>query len=88
MTIAPNYKYGQSAVAEFEKLLKARRPEVEFVAEQWPAQGKLEAGPTVQALLAARPEAIYNATFAGDLAKFVREGDCAACSRAARWSAC
>jgi branched-chain amino acid transport system substrate-binding protein len=74
VTIAPNYEYGQSAVAEFKKLLKARRPEVEFVAEQWPAQGKLEAGPTVQALLAAGPQAIYNATFAGDLVKFVREG--------------
>jgi branched-chain amino acid transport system substrate-binding protein len=75
VTIAPNYEYGQSAVAEFKKLLLERRPEVEFVAEQWPAQGKLEAGPTVQALLAAEPEAIYNATFAGDLAKLVREGE-------------
>ena len=74
VTIAPNYEYGQSAVAEFKQLLAKRRPDVEFVAEQWPAQGKLEAGPTVQALLAAEPEAIYNATFAGDLAKFVREG--------------
>jgi branched-chain amino acid transport system substrate-binding protein len=73
-TIAPNYEYGQSAVAEFKKLLKELRPEVEFVEEQWPALGKLEAGPTVQALAAAEPEAIYNATFAGDLVKFVREG--------------
>jgi branched-chain amino acid transport system substrate-binding protein len=48
---------------------------VQFVAEQWPALGKLEAGPTVQALAAAEPEAIYNATFGGDLVKFVREGD-------------
>jgi len=74
-TIAPNYEYGQSAVAEFKKLLKAKKPEVEFVEEQWPALGKLEAGPTVQALAAAEPEAIYNATFAGDLVKFVREGE-------------
>jgi branched-chain amino acid transport system substrate-binding protein len=73
-TIAPNYEYGQSAVAEFKKLLKERKPDVEFVGEQWPALGKLEAGPTVQALLAAEPEAIYNATFAGDLVEFVREG--------------
>lgn len=72
--IAPNYEYGQSAVAEFKKLLAARRPDVEFVAEQWPALGKLEAGPAVQALLAARPDAIYNATFAGDLVALVREG--------------
>jgi branched-chain amino acid transport system substrate-binding protein len=73
-TIAPNYEYGQSAVAEFKKLLQERRPEVEFVEEQWPALGKIEAGPTVQALLAAEPEAIYNVTFAGDLVAFVREG--------------
>jgi branched-chain amino acid transport system substrate-binding protein len=73
-TVAPNYEYGQSAVAEFKKLLQERKPEVEFVEEQWPALGKIEAGPTVQALLAAEPEAIYNVTFAGDLVELVREG--------------
>jgi branched-chain amino acid transport system substrate-binding protein len=73
-TIAPNYEYGQSAVAEFKKLLGAEKPDAKFVVEQWPALGKLDAGPSVQALLAAAPQAIYNATFAGDLVKFVREG--------------
>lgn len=73
-TIAPNYEYGQSAVASFKAALKAKRPDVKFVAEQWPAFGKLEAGPTVQALLAAKPDAIFNVTFGADLARFVREG--------------
>ena len=73
-TIAPNYEYGQSAVRAFKELLKAKRPDVEFAAEQWPGQGKLEAGPTVQALIAAEPEAVFNVTFGADLAKFVREG--------------
>lgn len=73
--IAPNYEYGQSAAASFKALLKAKRPDVEFVAEQWPAQGKLEAGATVQAIIAARPEAIFNVTFGADLAKLVREGN-------------
>ena len=50
--IAPNYEYGQSAVANFKQLLKAKRPDVEFVAEQWPALGKLEAATTVQAIIA------------------------------------
>lgn len=72
--IAPNYEYGQSAVAEFKRLLLELKPDVEFVAEQWPAQGRLDAGPTVQALLQAEPDAIYNATFATDLVRFVREG--------------
>ena len=74
-TVAPNYEYGQSAVAWFKQLLKEKRPDVEFVAEQWPVQGKLEAGPTVQALAATRPDAIFNVTFGADLAKFVREGE-------------
>ncbi|HUL67078.1 MAG TPA: ABC transporter substrate-binding protein [Burkholderiaceae bacterium] len=73
--VAPNYEYGQSAVASFKALLKARRPDVEFVAEQWPALGKLEAAGTVQALIAARPEAIFNVTFGADLPRLVREGN-------------
>jgi branched-chain amino acid transport system substrate-binding protein len=75
VTIAPNYEYGQSAVASFKALLKAARPDVEFVAEQWPALNKLEAGSTLQAVLAARPEAIFNVTFGADLARLVREGN-------------
>jgi branched-chain amino acid transport system substrate-binding protein len=74
-TLAPNYEYGQSAVASFKELLKAKRPDVEFVAEQWPALGKLEAGATVQALAAAKPDAIFNVTFGADVTKFVREGN-------------
>lgn len=74
-TIAPQYEYGQSAVASFKVLLKARRPDVEFVAEQWPALGKLDAGATLQAVMQAKPEAIFNVTFGADLAKLVREGN-------------
>jgi branched-chain amino acid transport system substrate-binding protein len=74
-TVAPNYEYGQSAVANFKELLTAKRPDVEFVVEQWPALGKLDAGATIQALAAAKPEAIFNVTFGADLTKFVREGN-------------
>jgi branched-chain amino acid transport system substrate-binding protein len=73
-TIAPNYAYGKDAVASFKKVMKALRPDVEFVAEQWPALFKINAGSEIQALAAAKPEAVYNVTFGGDLAKFVREG--------------
>lgn len=72
--VYPNYEYGQSAVATFKKLLKQQQPDVEFVAEQAPALGKLDAGAVTQALADAKPEAIFNALFAADLAKFVREG--------------
>ena len=73
-TIAPNYAYGQDAVAAFKENLKRLKPEVEFVAEQWPGLFKIDAGAEVQAIERAKPDAIYNVTFGTDLAKFVREG--------------
>lgn len=73
-TIAPNYAYGKDAVAAFKAALTKLRPDVEFVAEQWPAVFKIDAGAEVQALERAKPDAIYNVTFGPDLAKFVREG--------------
>jgi len=75
VTVAPNYEYGQSAVAWFKRLLTEKRPDVTFVGEQWPAQGRIEAGTTVQALAAAEPDAVFNATFGADLARLVREGN-------------
>jgi branched-chain amino acid transport system substrate-binding protein len=73
-TVSPNYAYGRDAVKAFQSELKRLRPDVEFVEEQWPPVFKIDAGSTVRALEAAKPDAIYNVTFAGDLAKFVREG--------------
>jgi branched-chain amino acid transport system substrate-binding protein len=73
--VYPNYEYGQSAAATFKALLKAAQPDVEFVAEQAPPLGKLDAGSVVQALSDAKPDAIFNVLFAADLAKFVREGN-------------
>ena len=73
--VYPNYEYGQSAVATFKALLKAAQPDVEFVAEQAPPLGKLDAGSVVQAIADAKPDAIFNVLFGADLAKFVREGN-------------
>jgi branched-chain amino acid transport system substrate-binding protein len=73
-TIAPNYEYGQSAVGVFKKLMSEKRPDIQWVDEQWPPFNKIDAGPVVQALAAANPEAILNVTFGADLVKFVREG--------------
>lgn len=74
-SVAPNYEYGQSFVQAFRDLLAKKRPDVEWVGEQWPALWKIDAGATVQALARMKPEAIFNVTFSSDLAKFVREGN-------------
>jgi len=75
VTVAPNYEYGTSSVKWFKILLGVRRPDVQFVAEQWPALGKIDAGATVAALMDAKPEAIFNVTFGPDLTNFVRQGN-------------
>lgn len=73
--VYPNYEYGQAAVTAFKALLKAAQPDVEFVAEQAPPLGKVDAGSVVQALADAKPDAIFNVLFAADLSRFVREGN-------------
>jgi len=73
--VYPNYEYGQSAAATFKRLLEAAQPGVEFVAEQAPPLGRVDAGSVVQALADAKPDAVFNVLFAADLAKFVREGN-------------
>src|SRR5688572_11616649 len=73
--VYPNYEYGQSATTSFKKLLTQAQPGVEFVAEQAPALGKIDAGAVVQALAEAKPDAIFSSLFAADLQKFVREGN-------------
>ncbi len=72
--IYPNYEYGQAASASFKAELKKLRPDVEFVAEQATPFGRLDAGPVVQALEDAKPDAIFNVLFGPDLTKFAREG--------------
>lgn len=74
-TVAPNYEYGQSAVAAFKRELTKRRPDVLWIGEQWPPLFKIDGAAVVQALAKTKPDAIFNVTFSSDLAQFVREGD-------------
>ena len=74
-TVAPNYAYGKEAVAAFKKELTKLVPDATFIEEQWPTVFKIDAGPVVRAVEAAKPEGIFNVTFGGDLAQFVREGN-------------
>jgi branched-chain amino acid transport system substrate-binding protein len=73
--VAPNYEYGQSAAANFKRLIELATPGAKIVAEQYPALGKIDAGATVAALENAKPEGIFNSLFGADLTVFVREGN-------------
>lgn len=72
--VYPNYEYGQSASETFKTLLRAAQPNVEFVAEYAPPLGRIDAGAIVQSLADSKPDAVFNALFGTDLAKFVRAG--------------
>jgi ABC-type branched-chain amino acid transport systems, periplasmic component len=74
-SVAPNYEYGKSAVAAFQRIMGEKRHDLQWVGEQWPPLNKIDAGPLVQALANDTPGAIFNVTFGADLAQFVREGD-------------
>lgn len=72
--VYPNYEYGQAATAAFKKQMNALQPGgLEFVEQAVPL-GKIDAGPVVQALIDAQPDAIFSSLFGADLARFVREG--------------
>ena len=73
--VYPNFEYGQSAVAAFKDLMKAKQPDIEFVTDQATPLGKVDAGAVAQAIDDAKPDAIFNVLFGADLAKFVREGN-------------
>jgi branched-chain amino acid transport system substrate-binding protein len=73
--VYPNFEYGQSAAEAFKALMKKAQPDVEFVTEQAPPLGKIDAGAVAQAIDDAKPDAIFNVLFGADLAKFVREGN-------------
>ncbi len=72
--VYPNFEYGQAAVASFKEMMKAKQPDVEFVTEQAPPLGKVDAGAVAQAIDDAKPDAIFNVLFGADYTKFVREG--------------
>jgi branched-chain amino acid transport system substrate-binding protein len=73
--IYPNFEYGQSAAENFKALLKKAQPDVEFVTEQAPPLGRVDAGAVLQAIDDAKPDGIFNVLFGADLTKLVREGN-------------
>jgi branched-chain amino acid transport system substrate-binding protein len=72
--VYPNFEYGQAAVAAFKDMMKAKQPDIEFVTEQAPPLGKVDAGAVAQAIDDAKPDAIFNVLFGADYTKLVREG--------------
>lgn len=70
-TISPDYEYGYTAWALFKLTLKKLRPDVTFVAESWPKSGTIDFSPNITAVMAANPEGIFSAEWAGEAATLI-----------------
>jgi branched-chain amino acid transport system substrate-binding protein len=71
-TIAPDFEFGKHFVEDFIVALKAARPDVVIVRQEWPKFGAADFTPQATALQAARADLIVSALFSGDLINFLK----------------
>lgn len=71
-TIAPDYEYGQQFVGDFVDALKAARPDIEVVRQEWPKFGAADFAPHVTALQAQPVDMIVNGGFGADFINFLK----------------
>ena len=70
--IAPDYEYGQHFAADFIAGLKAVRPDITIVRQEWPKLGATDYGPHVTALQAQPVDMVVGGMFGADLVNFLR----------------
>jgi branched-chain amino acid transport system substrate-binding protein len=71
--IAPDYEYGYNAWTIFRTHLARHRPDVECVGEAWPEFLEHDYAAYIEAILRARPDAVYHLLYGGDLVAFLRQ---------------
>lgn len=71
--IAPDYEYGYNAWTIFKAELARLRQDVDIVGEAWPEFLEHDYGAYIEGILRARPDAVYNLLYGGDLVAFIRQ---------------
>ena len=71
-TIAPDYEYGQQCTEDFVRALKAARPDVTVVRQEWSKLGATDFSAHVTALQAQPVDLIVNGGFGADLVNFLK----------------
>ncbi len=72
-SIAGNDEYGHSCVDNFQRSLEKNDVHPRWVAQQWPAYGKIDAGAEINILARADPRIVHAPLYGSDLASFIRE---------------
>ncbi|MGH2970088.1 MAG: ABC transporter substrate-binding protein [Solirubrobacteraceae bacterium] len=71
--IAPDYEFGHAQSEAFEAKLKELNPDAKVVKRVFPELGETDQTPFITSLLAAKPDAVYGALFAGDILAFTKQ---------------
>ncbi|MFN0299657.1 MAG: ABC transporter substrate-binding protein [Burkholderiales bacterium] len=70
--ISPDYEYGQHFAADFITAIKAVRPDITIVRQEWPKLGATDFGAHVTALQAQPTDMVVAGVFGADLVNFLR----------------
>jgi branched-chain amino acid transport system substrate-binding protein len=71
--IGPDYEYGRTMWEIFKTRMAKENPQAQFIGEQWPKLFAADYTPYINAILAAKPDAVYVSLWGGDLVAFIKQ---------------
>jgi branched-chain amino acid transport system substrate-binding protein len=71
--IGPDYEYGRTMWELFKVKIKEGNPKAEFIGEQWPKLYNPDYTTYINAILAAKPDAVFCSLWGGDLVAFIKQ---------------
>jgi branched-chain amino acid transport system substrate-binding protein len=71
--IGPDYEYGRTMWELFKAKISEQNPKAEFTGEQWPKLFAPDYSSYINAILAAKPDAVFCTLWGGDLVAFIKQ---------------
>jgi branched-chain amino acid transport system substrate-binding protein len=71
--IGPDYEYGRTMWDIFKAKMKEQNPKAEFIGEQWPKLATPDYTSYINAILQAKPDAVFCTLWGGDLVAFFKQ---------------
>jgi branched-chain amino acid transport system substrate-binding protein len=71
--IGPDYEYGRTMWDIFKAKMTKVNPKAQFIGEQWPKLFAADYTPYINAILAAKPDAVFVSLWGGDLVAFIKQ---------------
>lgn len=71
--IGPDYEYGRTMWELFKTKTSEQNPKAEFLGEQWPKLFAPDYSSYINAILAAKPDAVFCSLWGGDLVAFIKQ---------------